>query len=288
MLHRRWLRFGALVSPMTLYMLVFFAAPMLIMFVYSFWRVSGFQLVREFNLGNYLRVFQNETYLKLTIRSLLVGVGSAGLSILIAYPLAYTIAVKVKRYRDLLLFAVLLTQFSNYLIRIYGWRSILSANGLVDVIIFGLGLAPEHTSYLLYSPTGVAVALTNVYVPVAVLPIYAVLLNIPRSLSEAARDLGASALRSFYEVTLPLSAPGIVAAFVFIFLLSAGDFVTPTLVGGTDGAMIGGSIINQFGIAFNWPLGSALAFALILIMAIVLAVLAYLGQALGILRRGSG
>jgi spermidine/putrescine transport system permease protein len=288
MLQRQWLRFGALLSPMLLYMLVFFAVPMLIMLTYSFWRVSGYQLVRTFTLQNYLEVFQNQTYFRLTVRSAVVGMGSAVLSILIAYPLAYVIAVKVKRHKDLLLFAVLLTQFSNYLIRIYGWRSILSTNGLADVVLYGLGLASEHSSYLLYSPTGVAVALTNVYVPVAVLPIYAVLLNIPRHLSEAARDLGANPLRSFYEVTLPLSTPGIVAAFVFIFLLSAGDFVTPTLVGGTEGAMIGGSIINQFGVVFNWPLGSAIAFALIFIMAGVLLTLAYLGRAMGILRSTGG
>jgi spermidine/putrescine transport system permease protein len=287
MTRRQGRRLGVLLAPLALYLLAFFAIPILVMLIYSFWRVSGFTLVRDFTLQNYMDVFNNAVYRKLLARSLLVGVSTGLLSILIAYPLAYTLAFKVKKYKDLLLFAVLLTLFSNYLIRIYALRSILSTNGLVDVIMVGLGLAKEHQSYLLYSPAGVAIALTNVYVPVAVLPIYSALLNIPRHLREAARDLGAGAFRSFYEVTLPLSTPGIVAAFVFIFLLSTGDFVTPELVGGTQGAMIGGSIINQFGIVFNWPLGSALAFTVILAMGIGLLSLVYLGQRLGILRRAA-
>ncbi len=277
---------GGLLSPLALYTLVFFVIPMLTMLVYSFWQTSGFALVREFTLKNYIQVFTDPVYAKLIIRSLLVGLGAAVLSILIAYPLAYTMAFKVKKHKDLLLFIVLLTLFGNYLIRIYALRSLLSTNGLLDVILVGLGVAQEHQSYLLYSPAGVAIALTNVYVPVAVLPIYSALLNIPRQVGEAARDLGAGPLRGFYEVTLPLSTPGIVPAFVFIFLLSTGDFVTPELVGGTNGAMIGGSIINQFGVVFNWPLGSALAFSLILIMGLVLIMLAYGARSLGILRRG--
>ena len=162
----------------------------------------------------------------------MVGFGAGGLSVLIAYPLCYVMAFKAKRHRDLLLFLVLLTLFSNYLIRIYAWRSVLSTNGLVDTVLVGLGLVGEPQSYLLYSPIGTLIALTNVYVPVAVLPIYSSLLNIPRNLHDVARDLGAGPLRSFFRVTLPLSTPGIVAAFGFVFLLSAGDFVTPGLVGG--------------------------------------------------------
>ena len=284
----RGLGFGLLLTPLTAYMLLFFILPVLIMLVYSFWQVSSYQIVREFTLKNYVEVITNELYARLTVRSLLVGISTAVSSILVAYPLAYTLAFKVKRYKDLALFAVLLTLFSNYLIRIYALRSVLSTNGLVDVLMMGLGLAAEHRSYLLYSPAGVAVALTNVYVPVAVLPIYSALLNIPRYLREAGRDLGAGPLRSFYEITLPLSTPGIIAAFIFTFLLSAGDFVTPDLVGGTQGAMIGGSILNQFGVVFNWPLGSAMAFSLIAVMGLVLLALAYLGRRTRIMKANDG
>lgn len=281
-------RFWALLSPLALYMALFLLVPIFVFFLYSFWQVAGWELVHEWTLKNYVRVLTDPIYPGLVLRSLLVGIGAGLLCIVLAYPLSYVMAFKTKKYKDLLLFLILLTLFSNYLIRIYAWRSVLSTNGLVDVILVGLGLVGEHQSYLLYSPAGVIVALTNVYVPMAVLPIYSALLNIPRRLLEAARDLGASPLRTFYEVTLPLSTPGVAAAFVFIFLLSSGDFVTPELVGGTHGAMIGNSIQSQFGVTFNWPLGSALTFTMILIMAVVLVLLAYLGRASGLTRRVNG
>ena len=275
-----------LLTPLTLFMLLFFVAPFVTFFTYSFWQVSGWDLVRQFTLKNYVRVVSDPIYRTLALRSLLVGAGSAALCVLIAYPLSYVIAFRAKRWRDLLLYLVLLTLFSNYLVRIYAWRSILSTNGLVDVVLVRVGLVPEPQSYLLFTPMGTLIALTNVYVPVAVLPIYSALMNIPRTLVAAARDLGANPLRSFVEVTLPLSTPGVVAAFAFVFLFSTGDFVTPELVGGTNGSMIGGSIQNQFGENFNWPLGSAIAFTMIALMAVMLLLLFLLGRALGILRRG--
>jgi spermidine/putrescine transport system permease protein len=279
-------RSWTLLTPLTFFMLLFFVAPFVTFFTYSFWQVSGWDLVRQFTLKNYVRVVSDPIYPTLALRSLLVGAGAAALCVLIAYPLSYVIAFRARRWRDLLLYLVLLTLFSNYLVRIYAWRSILSTNGLVDVVLVGAGLVPEPQSYLLFTPMGTLIALTNVYVPVAVLPIYSALMNIPRTLVAAARDLGANPLRSFVEVTLPLSTPGVVAAFAFVFLFSTGDFVTPELVGGTNGSMIGGSIQTQFGENFNWPLGSAIAFTMIALMAVVLLLLFLLGRALGILRRG--
>jgi spermidine/putrescine transport system permease protein len=275
----------ALLSPLTLFMLLFFVAPFLLFFVYSFWQVSGWNLVQVFTLKNYVRVLTDPIYPGLAFRSLLVGTAAGVLCILIAYPLSYLMAYRARRHRDLLLFLILLTLFSNYLIRIYAWRSVLSTNGLVDAVLVSLGLVTEPQSYLLFSPTGTLVALTNVYVPVAVLPIYSALLNVPRNLVDAARDLGASPMGGFFKVTLPLSTPGVVAAFAFVFLLCAGDFVTPQLVGGTNGSMIGMSIQNQFGETFNWPLGSAIATVMIVVMAVTLGLLALVGRALGILRR---
>ena len=278
-------RAWALVSPLGLFLLLFFVTPFLTFVVYSFWQVSGWNLVQVFTLKNYARVLTDPIYPGLALRSLLVGVSVGLLCVLIAYPLGYLMAFRARRHRDLLLFLILLTLFSNYLVRIYAWRSVLSTNGLVDVVLVALGLVAEPQSYLLFSPVGTLIALTNVYVPVAVLPIYSSLLNVPRVLVDAARDLGASPPRAFAKVTLPLSTPGVVAAFTFVFLLSAGDFVTPQLVGGTNGSMIGMSIQSQFGEAFNWPLGSAIASTMIVIMAATLGLLALAGRSLGILRR---
>jgi len=267
---RRNLNPIAQLGPLTTFMIIFFGFPILVFFIYSFWTVQGWTIVRQWSLGNYFHAVASPVYRMLILRSVFIGLFTATLSVVVVYPLAYTLAFKIRRYRDLILFILMISLFSNYLVRIYAWRSILSTNGLVSVILMALGLADEPNSYLLYDWTGVVVTLLNVYLPFATLPIYSALLNIERSLTEAARDLGASPLRAFYEVTLPLSTSGVRVAFLFIFLLTAGDFVTPELVGGSGGRMIGNAIATQFGIVFNWPLGSAFAFTTILVIFLLL------------------
>ena len=264
------LNLTAQLGPLTTFMIVFFGVPLLVFFIYSFWAVDGWNIVHQWNLGNYFRAIVTPMYRTLILRSLFIGLFTATLSVIVVYPLAYTLAFKIRKYRDLILFILMISLFSNYLVRIYAWRSVLSANGLVSVILMALGLAEEPNSYLLYDWTGVVLTLVNVYLPFATLPIYSALLNIEPSVIEAARDLGASSLRAFYEVTLPLSTSGVKAAFLFIFLLTAGDFVTPELIGGTGGRMIGNAIATQFGIVYNWPLGSAFAFTTILAIFLLL------------------
>jgi spermidine/putrescine transport system permease protein len=202
-----------------------------------------------------------------------IGLATATLAVLVVYPLAYTMVFKFERYRDLILFLLTISLFSNYLVRIYAWRSILSSNGLFNWILMSIGLTAEPASYLLFSPSGVILVLMNVYIPFATLPIYSALLNVERDTIDAAADLGAGPLRTFWEVTLPLSMQGVVVAFVFIFLLSAGDFVTPALVGGKNGTMIGNAVATQFGMVSNWPLGSAMVFSTILMFLALFAVL---------------
>ena len=252
-------------GPLSSYMFVFFIIPIGVFFVYSFWTVRQWDVVREWNLNNYLEVFSSPVYTKLMVRSFTVGLRTAILSVMVVYPLAYTMVFRFVKYRDLILFLLAISLFSNYIVRIYAWRSILSANGLVNYILMSIGIASEPESYLLFSPGGVILVLLNVYMPFATLPIFSALLNIERDLIEAAQDLGASPLRAFAQVTLPLSMPGVVVAFLFIFLLSAGDFVTPELVGGKRGMMIGNAVATQFGMVSNWPLGSAIVFSTILV-----------------------
>lgn len=258
-------------GPLTAYMLVFFIIPIGIFFVYSFWTVRQWDIVREWNLNNYMEVLTSPVYTKLMFRSISIGIRTAILSVLVVYPLAYTMVFKFERYRDLILFLLAISLFSNYLVRIYAWRSILSSNGFFNYIFMLLGLASGPEPYLLYSPKGVILILLNVYIPFATLPIYSALLNVERDLIEAAEDLGAGPLRAFWEVTLPLSLPGVAVAFLFIFLLASGDFVTPELVGGKNGMMIGNAVATQFGMVSNWPLGSAMVFSMILMFAVILS-----------------
>ena len=258
-------------GPLTLYMLIFFVIPVGTFLLYSFWTVREWDVVRVWNLGNYREVFSSPVYPRLIMRSLGVGAVTAILSVVVVYPLAYTLVFRLERYRDLILFLLTISLFSNYVVRIYAWRSILSANGLVNYLLMGLRLADGPRSYLIHTPWAVVVVLLNVYIPFATLPIFSALLNIERDVLDAASDLGANPVRTFWQVTLPLSMPGVMAAFSFIFLLSAGDFVTPELVGGINGMMIGNAVATQFGMVSNWPLGAAMVFSTILVIVLALA-----------------
>jgi spermidine/putrescine transport system permease protein len=271
-------------GPLTLYMLVFFVVPVGTFLMYSFWTVRDWDVVRVWNLANYREVFTSPVYPWLIVRSLAVGAISAALSVVVVYPLAYTLAFRLRQYRDLVLFLLTISLFSNYVVRIYAWRSILSANGLVNYLLMGLGLADGPRSYLMHTPWAVVLVLLNVYIPFATLPIFSALLNIERDVLDAASDLGASPLRTFWQVTLPLSAPGVVAAFSFIFLLSAGDFVTPELVGGINGMMIGNAVATQFGMLSNWPLGAAMVFSTILVIVLALAAVLAMRRGLRLVR----
>jgi spermidine/putrescine transport system permease protein len=267
-------------GPLTLYMLVFFVVPVGTFLLYSFWTVQEWDVVPVWNLGNYREVFASPVYPRLIMRSLGVGAITAVLSVVVVYPLAYTLAFRFPRHRDLILFLLAISLFSNYVVRIYAWRSILSANGLVNYILMTVGLADGPQSYLMHTPWAVVLVLLNVYLPFATLPIFSALLNIEPDLLDAASDLGADPVRTFLRVTLPLSLPGVMAAFSFIFLLSVGDFVTPELVGGINGMMIGNAVATQFGMLSNWPLGAAMVFSTVLVVVVgLVAVLA--------LRRGA-
>ena len=281
----RW-RFGPVVQlgPLGLYMLIFFVVPVGTFFLYSFWTVREWDVERVWNLANYRHVFASPVYPRLILRSLTVGAVTAVLSVAVVYPLAYTLVFRLERYRELILFLLTISLFSNYVVRIYAWRSILSANGLVNYLLMNLGLADGPRSYLMHTPWAVVVVLVNVYIPFATLPIYSALLNIERDVLDAASDLGASPIRTLWQVTLPLSMPGVAVAFTFILLLAAGDFVTPELVGGIDGMMIGNAVATQFGMLSNWPLGAAMVFSTILVFVAALAALLTLRRGLRFLR----
>lgn len=272
-------------GPLSLFMFIFFISPIAIFFVYSFWTKQGWDIVREWNIDNYTYVLTSPVYTKLIFRSLGIGLRIAILSVLVVYPLAYTMVFKFEKYRDLILFLLAISLFSNYLVRIYAWRSILSANGLVNWLFMSLGLAEGPAPYLLYSQWGVILILLNVYIPFATLPIYSALLNVDRDVIAAAADLGASPLRVFAEVTLPLTMPGVIVSFVFIFLLTSGDFVTPVFVGGKEGMMIGNAVAEQFGALSNWPLGSAMIFSTILMIVIIFALIFLALKAIRVMKR---
>jgi spermidine/putrescine transport system permease protein len=193
----------------------------------------------------------------------MIGLITSLLTIFIAYPLTYAMTYRYKRAREFILFLILLSLLSSYLVRVYAWKIILGKTGFINTILLLIGIIKNPLPFLLYSKFAVIITLVYIFIPFAVLPIFSALQNIEPELMEAAKDLGANRAGSFIKITLPLSMPGVVSAFIFTFILSAGDYITPQLVGGTSGLMIGKIIADQFGLVYNWPLGSAIAFILI-------------------------
>ena len=263
-------------------MILLFAAPIFVFFIYSFWYLKGWEIVREWTLKNYVEVMTNPTYLILITRSVGIGLTTACVTVILSYPVAYAMAFRMKEGRELILLLMVLSLFSSYLVRVYAWKTILGNTGVINSLLLGLGLVQEPVSWLIYSNFAVIVTLVSVFFPITILPIYSALMNIQPALLEAARDLGAGAALAFYKITLPLSLPGVVAGFVFTFILTAGDYVTPSLLGGSDGQLIGNSIVSQFGTLSNWPLGSAITFFVIGIFLVLFAVEGVLTKRLGL------
>jgi spermidine/putrescine transport system permease protein len=183
--------------------------------------------------------------------------------------MAYFIAFDVHDRKLTWLIFLTLPFWISYLLRILSWKLILGFNGVINTALIGGGMVTEPLSFLLYNPTAIVIALTHAWAPFALLPIYVSLEKVDRSLIAASSDLGDSPFWTFLRVTLPLSMPGVTAAALLIFIPTFGDYITPALVGGPSGAMIGTFITMQFGASNNWPLGSAVSIASMLIATLI-------------------
>jgi spermidine/putrescine transport system permease protein len=268
----------ALLAPAGVYYVILFAVPLACLFILSFWRAKGFTVIPDLSLDNYAKIATSPLHRALLVRTIVIGLVTAAIVMPLAFTLAYLMRFVFERRGQLILQLVLLSMFSGYLVRIYAWRTILGKQGLINSGLEWLGLIEEPLDFLIYSNLSTVVTLTCLLLPLAVLPIYSAMANMSREHLEVARDLGSRGFHLLRTVLIPMSFPGIRTAFAFAFLLAAGDFVTPSLVGGTGGVMLGNVIADQFrGIGSNWPLGAALAFVM---MGAVLAVFFALMQAL--------
>jgi spermidine/putrescine transport system permease protein len=265
-----------LLSPVLLVLVCALAAPLALLFLYSFWTQDGLAVNTTPTLGQYAAVASREGYRVLFLRS--VGISSlvTVVTVLLAYPMAYFVAFRAGRAKFIWLILLTIPFWTSYLLRVFAWKIILGFNGVINSGLISLGLISRPLEFLLYNPTAVVVTLTHAYAAFAILPIYVSLEKIDRTLLEAAADLGDGPVRRFLRVTLPLSLPGVIGAAVLIFVPTTGDYVTPSLVGGTDGVMIANLIQVQFGRVNNWPLGAALAISS---MALVAAVAVFAIQA---------
>ena len=229
--------------------------------LYSFWQVVDYQIVADLTLGNYQRI-SGDLYVGVLSRTVRISVLVTVLSLLIGYPVAYFLAKKVRYWKLTLLLLVVMPLWTSYLIRTYAWMLILGTEGVVNRLLLAAGLTSEPLTWLLYSDFAVTIALIHIYLPYLILPLYAVLERIDGSLLEAAWDLGSGRVRTFISIILPLSLPGVATGCLFVFIPSMGAFITPELLGGTQSIMIGSIIAQQFGVAYDYPFGSALALVL--------------------------
>jgi spermidine/putrescine transport system permease protein len=201
----------------------------------------------------------------------LVAIGVAALATLLAYPIAYFLAFRAGRRASLYLTLLLVPFAVSYLLRVMAWKLMLGPEGGVNSLLSLLGMTDEPIQLLLYSRPAVIITLVYVWIPFAALPIYAAMQRIDRHQLEAAADLGAGPWSRFWRVTVPLSLPGALVTFFMVFIPTVGEYVTPALVGGTDGIMYGNIIQGFFTRSANWPLGSAMAMTmLVLTLAVVL------------------
>jgi spermidine/putrescine transport system permease protein len=259
----------ALLSPMVIVLVLTLALPITLLILYSFWSEEGLVLNRELTTAQYERALGTPAYRGLFLRSVGISALVTLVTVTMAYPMAYFVAFHVKRGKFLWLIALTVPFWTSYLLRVFAWKVILGYNGVINSALIGLGLISQPLEFLLYNPTAVVVTLAHAYAAFALLPIYVSLEKIDRSLLEAAADLGDGVFRRFVRITLPLSLPGIIGAALIIFVPTTGDYVTPALVGGTDGVMIANIIQVQFGRVNNWPLGAALAISTIAAVAVI-------------------
>ncbi len=255
----------ALLFPALFWLVVFFVVPLVIVFVYSFLTRGTYgQVVWRFNLGNYLRVF-DPLYLRIFLRSISLALLTTMGCLLFGYPLGYFIARRGPRGRNILLLLLVIPFWTNFLVRTYAWRVILSNDGPINSALLGLGVIAQPLQ-LLFTDTAVLIGMVYSFLPEMVLPIYVAVERLDSSLIEAAHDLYASDTQAFRRIILPLTMPGILAGSILVFIPALGAFVTPDLLGGAKTVMLGNLIQQQFLTARDWPFGSALSFVLMAAM----------------------
>lgn len=286
-MNRRLAGYG-LLAPALAIMVMMLLLPILALVLLSFWRQQGFEIDRSFTLANYWRLIapsQEPTiwlgipfYLDypipaiLMIKSLAMSLVATIAVIALAYPMAYFVAFRVKHNKALWIILLTIPFWTSYLLRVFSWKIVLGFNGAINSGLIYLGLIDEPLEFLLYNPSAVVITLAHSWVAFAVLPIYVSLEKIDRTLLEAASDLGDSRWQRFRRITLPLSAPGTIAASLLVFIPTVGDYVTPTLVGGPGGTMIGNLVQLLFLRQDNAPLGAAVSIVMMLLIAVLVGI----------------
>jgi putrescine transport system permease protein len=264
-----------------LWLLLFFLVPFVIVLKIAFadqilaqppytpllqW-AEGKYLTFKFNVSNFLFLLSDDLYWKAYLNSVKIAAISTLLCLLIGYPMAYGIARTTPAWRGVLLMLVILPFWTSFLLRVYAWIGILKNNGLINQILMGLGIIDEPI-VMMQTPFAVYVGIVYSYLPFMVMPLYATLEKMDLTLLEAAYDLGCRPFKAFLTITLPLSLPGIIAGCMLVFIPAVGEFVIPELLGGPNALMIGKVLWDEFFGNRAWPVASAVAIAILLLLVV--------------------
>lgn len=274
---RRWL----LISVPYLWLLVFFLVPFFIVFkislsdiataippytpTFNITDIRGF--LSQLDFENYVFIAQDSLYVNAYFSALKIAGISTILTLFVAYPIAYGMARAPKEWQPTLVMLVILPFWTSFLIRVYAWIGILKKEGLLNMFLMNLGVISEPLT-IMNTPLAVYIGIIYSYLPFMILPLYASLEKINPSLLEAAADLGSPPWKAFWQVTFPLSLPGVIAGCFLVFIPATGEFVIPDLLGGSDTLMIGKTLWNEFFANRDWPVSSAVAVVLLLVLVV--------------------
>ena len=263
-----------LLAPPLLWLAIFFLIPLAVVAGYSVNALSLFPTDAGISFHDWSRFLRGESvYLSLFWKSIRMSLTVSVIVVVLAYPLGYFLALVAGKGKYVLLLLVIVPFLTSYLLRVLAWRVILGSEGVINTLLYTTGLreANDPVPWLIYSQFTVILVLVYVWVPFVALPIFVTLENLDRSMLEAGTDLGANRWGVFWRVTFPQSLPGVAAAFVFVFIPTIGEFVTPSLVGGTKGTMFGNAIQSLFVNGLDWQTGSVLALFLVIVVGVLMA-----------------
>ncbi len=245
---------------------VFFAAPIAVMLVVSFWTRTGGKLVADWSIVNYAKFFGRSYLLEALTNSIAVAATTTAVSVALAYPLAYILAYRVPvRWQRVALVLAVLPFWTSYVIRSYSWLLILSENGVINVTLTSLGLIDEPLA-MSYNRGATVLGFVHFFVMLLTLTIYANLVQINRSYRLAGADLGASAFQVFVRITLPLSLPGVAVGAFLAFVITIGDYITPQILGGSKEMLLPQAIMLQVQRGANFPMASAMSVTLMVVV----------------------
>ncbi len=274
---RPWLRAVLLLSAPGAWFVLIYLAALVLLFISALWTVEPFtgNLVHHWTFSNFETLVKVPAYRSIALRTIGIAAAVTVTDAILALPFAFfAVRMASKRLRGILFVAVLVPLWSSYLVRVYVWRLILSKDGVLNWVLEKLGLGALNLGYTNW---GVWIVFSYIWLPFMILPIWSAFERLPDSYIEASADLGAKGWRTFRSVVFPLVLPGIAAGSIFTFALTLGDFITPTLVGGTGSTFIGNVVYENVGVANNIPFAAAFATVPLIVMGLYLLLARRLG-----------